>query len=692
MVLIVILAMGGLSFAPSFKIGDLTSEKIDILSDLREKSEANEEEEPVDFTANFKALDQELAEAAAEPADSVQSVAPVRYKWIVEADSKPKRAKFVSDNVKPASSNHQMPIEDFDTTGSSNLDKFIKKLIDGNDVRVAFLGDSFIEGDIITVDMREQLQSVFGGRGVGFVPAALPFEIYRPSVRRQASGWTAYSLLNQSSVPAAYKDRFFMSGYLAAGGRGASVRWQTSNTKPHLNPCSRARIFVSSQNTSSVELTVNDTLKHKIDIAGASYVRELYVEAPISSIKMQVLSGNILCHGASLEGGHGIMVDNLSIRGNSGYTIFSSSIATNTQIDKVMGYDLIVLEYGLNAMQPGQRNFTKYQQKLGEMIRYCKRCFPNAAILVLGVSDRAIKGEGGWHSINSVTYLGPAQRKAAKDNGACFWDLGKVVMSYGGIKGFVKNGWAAGDHIHINFKGGARIAESLAQAIQQRAYEMLLRREGKYVDSSLPFEFEPWKTYVDGSSEENLLFGTTNSHENGGDALTEQALTEGDNYQRDYSRSNGTTKSEEAAAEAPKAEVAKQEEAKPEQPIREENQAREATTETVEAVAAEKPATPAPAATTEEVAEAPAVKKPATEANNEKPAVNEVIKTEEPTTEVIKAEEPKVEVAATEEVKAEAPKAEEPKAQELTTERAKIEGPKTEVSAPKTSNIETKQE
>ena len=40
----------------------------------------------------------------------------------------------------------------------------------GRPVRVAFLGDSFIEGDILVADLRAALQQVFGGEGVGFVP------------------------------------------------------------------------------------------------------------------------------------------------------------------------------------------------------------------------------------------------------------------------------------------------------------------------------------------------------------------------------------------------------------------------------------------------------------------------------------------------------------------------------------------
>lgn len=490
LVLAIVIGVAALSFIPSTKVFGLTTEEVDILSELRPFNQDEAAAVPVDYVADFEHLEAELA-AVEAIVDSMELRAPSSLRWIAVADSMPERRLLLSDDLKQVKSSRYVPIEDYDTAQITRLDRFIDKLIDGSDVRVAFLGDSFIEGDIITVDLREKLQSIFGGRGVGFVPCAIPFDIYRTSVRRNVSGWTAYSLMNTGTIPASYRDKFFMSGYLASGSRGSVARWDVTDVKPHLDSCTRARVLIASRDTSNIELTINDTLKHHFGVSGADYVRELYVEAPVKSLKMKVLSGNVLCHGASLEGGRGITIDNMSIRGNSGYTIFGSGVAVNRQVDKLWGYDLVVLEYGLNGMQPGQRNYSRYQGKLEEMIAYVKRSFPDAAILILGVSDRWIKGDGGWKSMNSVEIMTPFQRSASQNQGVAFWEMGKVILSYGGIGGFVRNGWAAGDHIHINFKGGARVAEPLAEAICQLAYERLVEREGKIRDLVYPIELSP---------------------------------------------------------------------------------------------------------------------------------------------------------------------------------------------------------
>ena len=494
LVLAVILGVAALSFIPSTKVFGLTTEKVDILADLRAIEVDEAVAVPVDYVADFEHLESELAAVEAE-ADSLQKAAPASLRWIAVEEQIPERRILLSDDVKPTHSSHSVAIEDYDTAQITRFEHFVDKLIDGDDVRVAFLGDSFIEGDIITMDLREELQAIFGGRGVGFVPCAIPFEIHRTSVRRSVSGWTAYSLMNTGSIPASYRDKFFMSGYLATGSRGATARWDVTSVRPHLDSCNRARVLITSRDTSNIEISINDTLKHQFGVAGADYVRELYVEGPVTSLRMKVLSGNVMCHGASIEGGRGITVDNMSIRGNNGYTIFGSGVAVNRQVDKLWGYDLVVLEYGLNGMTPGQRDYSKYEAKLRDMIAYVKRSFPDAAILVVGVSDRWIKGDGGWKSMNSVEIMTPFQRRASQSEGVAFWPMGKVVLSYGGIGAFVRNGWAAGDHIHINFQGGARVAKPLADAIRQIAYDRLVEREGKIVDMAYPLDLCPQDVY-----------------------------------------------------------------------------------------------------------------------------------------------------------------------------------------------------
>ena len=474
--LAVILGVIGLGFIPPFNLFGMEFVRIDILSELRAEEQAAEEFHAPDF----ELLDEELAVSEAQvcDVDTIVDPIPVRYEWIVSEAPKRHAKRLHSDDFKPTSMN-VLDFEDFDTLATTRLNHFIEKLANGESVRIAFMGDSFVEGDILTCDLREELQSRFGGRGVGFIPADIPFATVRKSIKRTSSNWKTYSVMKRKEASESVHERFFVSGYLAEGKAGATTRWQATDAHPSLDSCAVARIMLISRDTSRVEVILSDSLRQEFTIAGDERVREIYVEAPADDIRIRVTEGSIICYGASLEDNGGVTVDNFSVRSNNGHAIFGTSATVNRQIDDMLGYDLVVLQYGLNIMQKGQRGYSKYRDQLRDMIAYAERCFPNASIVVLGVSDRWVKNEesGSYEPIGSVDALTSYQRAAADSCKVAFWNTSQVMKELGGMPTFVSNGWAAKDYTHINYAGGRRIARAFAESILLRVYQKLYAAE-----------------------------------------------------------------------------------------------------------------------------------------------------------------------------------------------------------------------
>ncbi len=476
--LAVILGLVALGFVPSFKIFGMEFERVDILSQLRAEEVA--EDASHSYTADFDLLEQELAEAEAQicEVDTLPEPIPVRYEWIVESRGSNSRAALRSEDFIPTSANI-VDFEDFDTLATTRFDAFISKLTNGEDVRIAFMGDSFVEGDIVTCDLREELQSRFGGRGAGFIPADIPFATVRKSIKRTSANWKTYSVMKPKEAPEALRERLFVSGYLAEGRAGATTRWQATTSHASLDSCTQARILLISRDTSRVEVVLGDTLRNEFMIAGDERVREIYVEGPVDDIRLRVVEGSVMCYGATMEGNGGVTVDNFSVRSNNGHAIFGTSATVNRQVDELLGYDLVVLQYGLNIMQKGQRVYAKYRDQVRDMIAYAERCFPNAAIVVVGVSDRWVKNADTnvYEPIGSVDALTSYQRAAADSCKVVFWNTSRVMKGLGGMPAFVSNGWAAKDYTHINYAGGKRIANALTEAICQRVYTLLLEQE-----------------------------------------------------------------------------------------------------------------------------------------------------------------------------------------------------------------------
>ena len=92
----------------------------------------------------------------------------------------------------------------------------------GRPVRIAYFGDSFIEGDILTADLRQLLQKRFGGCGVGFVDTDSPFTKLRASVKHTAGGWVEHNVLKKEGLDMA---SLGVSQRYAQGGAGAFVEY-----------------------------------------------------------------------------------------------------------------------------------------------------------------------------------------------------------------------------------------------------------------------------------------------------------------------------------------------------------------------------------------------------------------------------------------------------------------------------------
>ena len=345
-------------------------------------------------------------------------------------------------------------------------------------MRIAFLGDSFVEGDILTADLRERLQTAYSGGGAGFAPMASPLMAFRRTVKTQSKGWTAYNIMQRKAAPAPLRENFYVSGWVCQPAAGASTRWESTDYRKRLDSCTTARIFFLSKRDSRVEVTLNDTERRGFDIAGDAAVRQIAVSAPhIHSLAFKVLSGteDFVGYGAVFEG-RGVVVDNYSVRSNNGQAMFWTNPSVNAQINAMLGYDLVVLQYGLNIMQPGVKNYTNYAGQIEKMIAYVRQCFPGAAVLVLGVSDRSVKTDAGFEPMDAIPHMLDYQRSAARNTGAAFWPTCDAMRALGGMEQFVKNGWAGKDYTHINYAGGRRVAWALFDAINAGASEVYTRQ------------------------------------------------------------------------------------------------------------------------------------------------------------------------------------------------------------------------
>ena len=459
-----------ISFIPPQTVGSIQLRRANILSDLLTFDDAHQvaDEALLDEEVELATIDldsvADIAAAVARP----QTTAQIRYTWFPIADS-------TVHGAAPAAGSELLgpqlvPIEDF---GEQQMEAFYDTLLTARrPVRIAFLGDSFVEGDILTADLREQLQRSYGGGGAGFAPFDSPLTSFRRTIKTQAKGWSAYNIMQHKNAPESLRGSFYVSGWLCAAGAGAATTWSATDFREGLEACREAHIFFISPAESRVEVTINDTLRQSFAIAASPALRELTVGVPqLASCTFRVAEGSsgFIGYGAVFDAGYGVSVDNYSIRSNNGRALFLTNPSIDAQFHALLHYDLVILQYGLNIMQQGVHKYDRYGEQLVQMIAFVRECFPGAAVLLMGVSGRSVKGEKGFEPMDAVPSLTAAQRAAAERSGAAFWSTSEAMESWGGMAEFVANGWAGKDYTHINYNGGRRIAWSLADALRAGA-------------------------------------------------------------------------------------------------------------------------------------------------------------------------------------------------------------------------------
>lgn len=376
----------------------------------------------------------------------------------------------IPEPVEPVYSAECLPdmfcIEDY-SSDKNGLANFLNALdsTDHKHIRIAFYGDSFIEGDIVTEDLREGLQDKYGGRGVGFVPSSTVLAGYRKSVLIYSNGMDSHWLVDSTVT----RREAGIAGSYYYPIENASTSYIGTNFRKYIDTFSTVRILYQNKyQNSSVSYTINRNEKGKVDLPKESSIGMAEIKGGIGRIWMGYpANANLKLFGALLDGDNGICVDNFAMRGNSGYSMLGVPQETLRKTDSLLNYRLVVLQYGLNAIHGNNKDFSAYKKQMLKVIAHMKESFPNADILLLSVSDRSKLKSGAYVTMPGIPYMVNTQREIAAETGIAFWDVYTAMGGENSMNEFVKAKppKAAKDYTHLSFEGGKDIGNKLLEAL-----------------------------------------------------------------------------------------------------------------------------------------------------------------------------------------------------------------------------------
>ena len=335
-------------------------------------------------------------------------------------------------------------------------------------IRIAHYGDSAIEGDNISADLRKNLQTKFGGNGVGLVGVTSQDVQFRITTKLSfSSDWKTSSLVtsNNEKLPLG------INGCTYQAANGSWVRYEASGQYAVKN-FSNVHIYYTADKNTTIKYSFDDRGEATSELKASHNVNECILNAPgkAKSVKITVVSpSKTYLYGVSLEESNGIYVDNIPLRGNSGISLRDMDIRTLKDFNRVGNYRLIILNFGLNMISADARDFGWYETAMAGIISKYKEAFPDAGILILSVQDKSKKNGTRFVTDPAVTKLVEAQRRIAQKNGVAFWNLFQAMGGNDSMNDWVDKGLAEKDYAHMKLTGAKKIADLLTDALLDAA-------------------------------------------------------------------------------------------------------------------------------------------------------------------------------------------------------------------------------
>ena len=335
-------------------------------------------------------------------------------------------------------------------------------------VRILHYGDSQLEGDRMTGVLRERLQDVYGGSGVGLLPAVQTIGMATATVRTTPV-LQHYMYFGSSDFHAPHK-RYGPLAQVAEVDTAATfvVSVHGGSTYSHCRSFSRVSVAMKG----SGEFTVRYG-EHEQEMTcpyDSTYPGLRLYSATLARATSQVTieaRGQMEVYAIMADGSAGVQVDNIAMRGCSGTIFTSIERATLAPFFQQQNVALVILQFGGNSVPylKDSKGISAYKRQLMAQINLFHRLSPQARILLIGPSDMAMAEGEEWKTYPRLPEVVDSLREAALESGAAFWDMFRAMGGRGSMVKWVNaNPQLAGeDYIHFTPRGARHMSELLCK-------------------------------------------------------------------------------------------------------------------------------------------------------------------------------------------------------------------------------------
>lgn len=355
-------------------------------------------------------------------------------------------------------------------------------------MRILHYGDSQLEGDRISADFRERLQTAFGGSGVGMVPAVQSVgamtvvQTASPQLQRYFSYNMGDHLTN---------GRYGIMSQVAHLNGSVTMSFRSSSLEgvPHSKTYSKITLVCCGNGRASVN-AAGTKLDMTDNTGGIDGMKFLTATLPSPQNRVTVnASGNMEIFGVMLDGKNGISLDNVPMRGCSGTVFTITDRKTLEPFFKHSNVRLIILQYGGNSVpyMNREKQIQGYKNGLIAQVNLFKKIAPDAKILFIGPADMATNVKGEKQTYPQLEPTIKIIEEVCNETGIAFWNLYDAMGGRNSMVKWVNANLAGKDYLHFTRDGASKVADMLFNTYLMY-YRFYCKRVGKTPKS---FESKP---------------------------------------------------------------------------------------------------------------------------------------------------------------------------------------------------------
>lgn len=336
-------------------------------------------------------------------------------------------------------------------------------------VHIWYYGDSQVEGDRITGELRQLFQATYGGNGAGYLP------LMDPSTYRYFELVPGTSLISLNCFTTKKPKGFGFSGKVfLPKTKDSSAQISTKLTiSKHLKYDAMYLLYGNGKGGKGSAF-FGDSSQLSFDLAAASksVAAKISAQNLHGKLTLNLPAGNDY-YGLMFDCKTGVQVDNCGIRGHSGDGLLNISGQMIRDEAARWNTKLVVFHFGNNMipyLKPGQKNMDYYRRYFENIFNRYKNLLPQASFLVVGVGDMGTEVNGEEVAYPNVQEFAIAMRQAAQNTGCAYFDANAMIAKGGGILGWKKKGFAGLDG-HLTPSGEKIYAKNIYTEMM-REYEV----------------------------------------------------------------------------------------------------------------------------------------------------------------------------------------------------------------------------